>query len=74
MIDSHLFGYARVSTDDQSLDIQRESLIKAGVPNRMIFTEKRSGTKRDGREELERVLSLMREGDKLIVTRLDRLR
>ena len=48
-------------------------MMLAGVPERMIFAEQRTGTKRDGREELERVLSLMRTDDKLIVTRLDRL-
>ena len=61
-----LFGYARVSTTDQDLALQR-----AGV--NAIFEEKASGTKRDGRTELQKVLSVLGEGDVLVVTRLDRL-
>jgi DNA invertase Pin-like site-specific DNA recombinase len=68
-----LFGYARVSTTDQDLALQREALERAGVNAGTIFEEKASGTKRDGRTELQRVLSILREGDALVVTRLDRL-
>ena len=66
-----LFGYARVSTTDQDLAMQREALKLAGVG--VIFEEKASGTKRDGRTELQKVLSVLGEGDALVVTRLDRL-
>ena len=66
-----LIGYARVSTTDQDLAVQRESLKRAGVG--IIFEEKASGTKRDGRTELQKVLSVLGEGDALVVTRLDRL-
>jgi DNA invertase Pin-like site-specific DNA recombinase len=66
-----LIGYARVSTTDQDLTVQREALKRAGVG--VIFEEKASGTKRDGRTELQKVLSVLGEGDALIVTRLDRL-
>ena len=66
-----LFGYARVSTTDQDLALQREALKLAGVG--VIFEEKASGTKRDGRTELQKVLSVLGEGDALVVTRLDRL-
>jgi DNA invertase Pin-like site-specific DNA recombinase len=66
-----LFGYARVSTMDQDLALQREALKLAGV--RVVFEEKASGTKRDGRTELQKVLSVLGEGDALVVTRLDRL-
>ena len=45
-----LFGYARVSTSDQDLTVQREALIRAGVA--VVFEEKVSGEKRDGRTEL----------------------
>lgn len=65
------FGYARVSTVDQSLAIQREALDSAECD--AIFEEKISGTKRDGRKELDRVLTVLSEGDALVVTRLDRL-
>ena len=65
------FGYARVSTADQDLTLQREALkrAKCGV----IFEEEASGTKREGRNELEKVLGVLSEGDALVVTRLDRL-
>ena len=66
-----LFGYATVSTTDQDLALQREALERAGVNT--IFEEKASGTKRDGRTELQKVLSVLGEGDALVVTRLDRL-
>ena len=64
-------GYARVSTTDQDLTVQREALRRAGVG--VIFEEKASGTKRDGRTELQKVLSVLGENDALVVTRLDRL-
>jgi DNA invertase Pin-like site-specific DNA recombinase len=66
-----LFGYARVSTTDQDLSVQREALHDAGVGT--IFEEKASGTKRDGRTELQKVLGVLGNGDTLVVTRLDRL-
>jgi DNA invertase Pin-like site-specific DNA recombinase len=66
-----LVGYARVSSAGQSLDIQEEALRQAGCER--LFSEKRSGTTATGREELERCLSYLREGDALVVTRLDRL-
>jgi predicted site-specific integrase-resolvase len=64
-----LIGYARVSTTDQDLNVQREALRRAGVG--VIFEEKASGTKRDGRTELQKVLSILGNGDALVVTRLD---
>lgn len=67
------FGYARVSTEDQDTAIQRTALLSAGVPNGLLFEERRSGAQRDGRKELERVLTLISRGDSLVVTRLDRL-
>lgn len=66
-----LFGYAKISTTDQDLALQREALERAGV--NVIFEEKASGTKRDGRIELQKVLSVLGDGDALVVTRLDRL-
>jgi predicted site-specific integrase-resolvase len=66
-----LIGYARVSTTDQDLAVQRQALGDAGVD--VIFEEKASGTKRDGRTELQKVLSVLGNGDALVVTRLDRL-
>lgn len=65
------YGYARVSTTDQDLTIQREALKAAGCD--VIREEKRSGTKMAGRQELKTLLEFLREGDTLVVTRLDRL-
>ncbi|WP_088105254.1 recombinase family protein [Halalkalibacter urbisdiaboli] len=65
-----IIGYARVSTADQSLDLQMDALEKAGCER--IYTEKASGGK-DDREELARALDVLREGDKLVVYKLDRL-
>ncbi len=63
-------GYARVSTGDQTLDLQRQQLSQAGCE--MLFEEKVSGARRR-RPELERLLAQLRKGDILVVTRLDRL-
>jgi DNA invertase Pin-like site-specific DNA recombinase len=65
-----LLGYARVSTDDQDLALQRKALREAGC--RRAYAEKVSGARRD-RPELERLLDQVREGDVVVVTRLDRL-
>ena len=66
-----LVGYARVSTQDQNLDLQINALKAAGCEN--IFTEKASGFSRE-RPELKNALSYMRKGeDSLVVWKLDRL-
>ena len=64
-------GYARVSTDDQDLAIQNAALKKDGCA--IVFEEKRSGTKRDGRDQLQLAMKVLTKGDSLVVTRLDRL-
>jgi len=66
-----IYGYARVSTDDQDLTIQREALKAAGCE--VVREEKVSGGSREGRKELETLLAFLRRGDTLIVTKLDRL-
>ncbi|MCA1869544.1 recombinase family protein, partial [Agrobacterium genomosp. 3] len=65
-----LIGYARVSTDDQTLDQQRMALKAAGCQR--IFEEKVSGARRD-RPQLAALLGQLRDGDVVTVTRLDRL-
>src|SRR2546421_12105761 len=65
-----LIGYARISTDDQNLDLQRDALTKAGCEQ--IFTDRVSGTKAS-RPGLTEALSHLRSGDTLVVWRLDRL-
>lgn len=63
-------GYARVSTADQSLDLQLDALKAEGCER--IFTETASGAK-DDRAELARALDMLREGDVFVVYKLDRL-
>ncbi len=63
-------GYARVSTDDQTLDLQRDALKHSKC--REIYEEQASG-KNTGRPQLEGCLKSLREGDTLVVWRLDRL-
>lgn len=65
-----LIGYARVSTNDQNLDLQTTALKSAGCER--FFDDKLSGSRRD-RPGLERALDLLREGDTLVVWKLDRL-
>ncbi|SHI78835.1 Site-specific DNA recombinase [Malonomonas rubra DSM 5091] len=64
-------GYARVSTIGQSLDIQKKKLEKYGCYK--VFSEQKSGAKTSNRQELNRALEYVREGDVFIVTKLDRL-
>jgi DNA invertase Pin-like site-specific DNA recombinase len=64
-------GYARVSSEDQNLDIQEVALKAAGCD--VVRSEKRSGTTTTGRAELQTVLDFLRKGDVLVVTRIDRL-
>ncbi|WP_340271393.1 recombinase family protein [Sulfitobacter pontiacus] len=69
-----LIGYARVSSKGQNIEPQIEALVRAGVSLEHLYQEKASGTKREGRVELEALLSRgVRRGDKLVITRLDRL-
>jgi DNA invertase Pin-like site-specific DNA recombinase len=65
-----LIGYARVSTIDQNLALQKDALEKAGCDK--IFTDTASGAKAE-RKGLEEALSYVRKGDTLVVWRLDRL-
>ena len=67
---SKRIGYARVSTDDQNLDLQRDALTKAGCE--VIYEETASG-KSSQRIELEHCRKALRSGDTLVVWRLDRL-
>ena len=65
------YGYARVSTTDQDLTVQREALERAGCA--VIREEKVSGSSRQGREELGILLTFLQPGDELVVTRVDRI-
>jgi DNA invertase Pin-like site-specific DNA recombinase len=65
-----LIGYTRVSTHDQTLNLQQDALGKAGCTK--IFTDTASGAKAE-RKGLDEALSYVRKGDTLVVWRLDRL-
>jgi DNA invertase Pin-like site-specific DNA recombinase len=65
-----LIGYARVSTHDQTLNLQQDALIKAGCNK--IFADTASGAKAE-RKGLDEALNYVRRGDTLVVWRLDRL-
>ena len=65
-----VFGYARISTAGQSLEAQIDMLQKAGAEK--IFSDVFTGAKND-RPELDKLLKIIKEGDRLIVTKLDRI-
>lgn len=67
-----MIGYARVSTEDQNLDLQIAALEEAGVAKKDIHTDKRSGTD-DQRPGLQNALKGLFEGDTLVVWKVDRL-
>jgi DNA invertase Pin-like site-specific DNA recombinase len=64
------FGYGRVSTLDQNLDGQEDALLKAGATK--VFVEKITGTKAS-RPELDLLRQMLRQGDTVYITRIDRL-
>ena len=66
-----IVGYARVSTSGQSLDIQLDKLKAYGCTR--VFAEKRSGRQADSRPELQSCLAFLREGDTLVISKLDRM-
>ena len=66
-----IYGYARASSDGQDTAIQEEALRNAGCE--VIRKEKRSGTTRKTRSELQTLLDFLHKGDTLMVTRIDRL-
>lgn len=69
---SKLVGYARVSSQDQEVDLQVDALEKAGCAAHMIFIDKISGSKSE-RPGLKKCLDKLDSGDTLLVWRLDRL-
>ena len=69
---SKLIGYARVSTQEQELQLQLDALEKVGCEKSQIFVDKISGAKTQ-RPGLDECLSILKTGDTLIVWRLDRL-
>ena len=68
-----LFGYARVSTEDQRLDMQIDALMKFGVERDRILTDQASGGSISGRPGFTNAMKVMRPGAGLVVWKLDRL-
>jgi DNA invertase Pin-like site-specific DNA recombinase len=66
------FGYARISTDTQKIDLQIDALLRAGVEKENIYTDVSSGAKRD-RPGFDKLLSMLRRGDEVIVWSIDRV-
>ncbi|HET8737159.1 MAG TPA: recombinase family protein [Pricia sp.] len=67
-----IFGYARVSTSDQSPDLQIDALLAEGIDQKNIHTDKISSTPKD-RKSLNRLWDVATEGDTIVVWKLDRL-
>lgn len=68
---SQVIGYARCSSQSQGLDVQLEKLKAVGCSR--VFSEKMSGREADNRPELQRCLEYVREGDVLVICKLDRM-
>lgn len=66
-----IYGYTRVSTSNQDYQTQIQKLENAGAEK--IFSEKYTGTKKEGRRELENLQSTVEKGDQVLVTKIDRL-
>ncbi len=67
-----VFGYARVSTMEQSLALQLDALLKEGIPQKNIYPDKVSSTK-EVRKSLSKLLKYVRHGDTIVVWKLDRM-
>lgn len=67
-----VFGYARVSTEEQSINLQMDALLKEGILEKNIYFDKVSGIKSE-RKDLSKLLEHLREGDTIVVWKLDRL-
>tara|TARA_R110002072_G_scaffold133185_1_gene273660 strand:- start:205 stop:813 length:609 start_codon:yes stop_codon:yes gene_type:complete len=67
-----VFGYARVSTAEQNLDLQLDAFLKEGIDTKNIYTDKVSSSQEE-RKSLSKLLDYAREGDTIVVWKLDRL-
>lgn len=71
---ARIFGYARVSTEQQLLTTQINKLQAAGIPKNQIFSEKVTGlSKFETRKAFNKLIATVKEGDEIVVTKLDRL-
>ena len=67
-----IYGYARVSTEEQCLDRQIDQLVKVGVKEENIYREKMTGTK-SKRPKLQAMIDILEEGDTVYIESLSRL-
>jgi DNA invertase Pin-like site-specific DNA recombinase len=67
-----IFGYARVSTTEQNLDLQLDAFLKEGIDRKNIYTDKVSSSQEE-RKSLSKLLDYARDGDTIVVWKLDRL-
>ncbi|MBS9775712.1 MAG: recombinase family protein [Fusobacterium sp.] len=67
-----IFGYARVSTYEQNLDLQIDALLKIGISEKNIYTDKVSSAQKE-RKQLESLLKQLREDDTIVVWKIDRI-
>lgn len=72
-IQSQLIGYARVSSQDQNLEMQLSALKDAGVRSRFVYHEKISGKNASNRPALQKMFADIEQGDVVVVNHLDRL-
>lgn len=73
-ISSKVYGYARVSTEQQLLTAQINKLQAAGIPKNQIFSEKVTGlSKFETRKAFNKLMAIVKDGDEIVVTKLDRL-
>ncbi|MFS4449005.1 recombinase family protein [Maribacter sp. 2307UL18-2] len=67
-----IFGYARVSTNEQNLNLQIDAFLREGIKENNIYTDRISSA-REERKSLNRLFTYVREGDTIVVWKLDRL-
>ena len=69
-----LYGYMRISTGDRTVDVQRDALVSAGIPEENIYSDTITGSTRISRRpEFEKLRERLRQGDILVVWKMDRL-
>lgn len=69
-----LYGYMRISTGDRTVDVQRDALVSAGIPEENIYSDTITGSTRISRRpEFEKLRARLRQGDILVVWKIDRL-
>ena len=69
-----VYGYMRISTEDQRDDLQRDALVRAGVPQENIYTDTVSGSSRARtRPAFDQLAARLRSGDELVIWKFDRL-